>query len=229
VSLLLVPHYHGLGRADHDPAFAVQVHRRLNKGDEVLLHGYAHQDTGMAAVTPTDWLKRHFLTAREGEFAALTHQQAHLIIQRGLACLRRMDITTHGFVAPAWLLSTAAFAALQRSGLYYTCDRDELIRIRDGFKVAAPSLVWSTRAHWRRGASLLWNRTRLARLRHNPCLRIALHPNDVRFPAIWQQCQEIIKALVKERLPILESHYLQGMTEEATQSAPVPIPITDSQ
>jgi len=46
VSLLVVPDYHGLGRADRDPRFQEFIDARRTRGDEVVLHGLRHLDDG---------------------------------------------------------------------------------------------------------------------------------------------------------------------------------------
>ncbi len=70
-TLLVVPHYHDGIRADRDPRFAAALRRRVAHGDEVVLHGYWHEDRAARGHSPLDWLRRRVLTASEGEFAAV--------------------------------------------------------------------------------------------------------------------------------------------------------------
>lgn len=53
-----------------------------------------------------------------------------------------------------------------------------------GRTVAAPVLVWSTRAAWRRVCSRGWVRLWGALQRRSPVLRVAVHPVDFAYPSI---------------------------------------------
>lgn len=214
-TLLLVPRYHGDLPIAPGSALAAQLRRRVARGDEVVLHGYFHLDDGPSPTSVSDWLRRRILTASEGEFSALDESTARHRLRAGAACLARAGLKPGGFIPPAWLLGHAARQALDRSALTYTSTRDELIRLDDGAVAAAPSLVWSTRAHWRRTASLAWNARRARVLAAAPMIRVALHPPDAQFPAILRQVRDLLGALRRERAPVLESRWLAGLPRRA--------------
>ena len=207
-TLLLVPRYHGELPIAPGSALATQLRRRVARGDEVVLHGYFHLDDGPPPATVLEWLKRRALTASEGEFSALDEVTAGQRLRAGAACLARAGLEPAGFIPPAWLLGRAARQALERTGLAYTSTRDELIRLDDGQVSPAPSLVWSTRARWRRTASLLWNARRAEALAAAPLVRVALHPPDAGFPVILQQVRQLLAALSARREPVLESRWI---------------------
>ena len=46
VALLVVPDYHGQGRIDRDDRFCEFLRARARRGDEIVLHGYLHRDSG---------------------------------------------------------------------------------------------------------------------------------------------------------------------------------------
>jgi len=226
-TLLVVPEYHGTCRADRDRDFVQAIQRRVAHGDEIVLHGYHHADTGPESWLPHLLIKRRLLTAREGEFANLSEADATDLIHRGLAVLESMRIAPAGFVAPAWLLSTGARRALHKTGLAYTCTRDRLILLRteDNFidttiqqdtaqTLHAPSLVYSTRTPWRRALSLRWNNARLAQLRCAPRIRIALHPNDALHPAVMAHWQQLLVALLATRHHCLETKWLKPLNRK---------------
>ena len=207
-TLLVVPHYHDGARADDDPAFAAALRRRVAGGDEVVLHGYRHRDRGRPARWPQEWLMRRIYTASEGEFAAVDAATATALIARGREVLAVLGLTPAGFVAPAWLMNGATLAALGASGLRYAALRDELIDLRSSHRVAAPSLVYSTRAGWRRGLSRGWNAARLAALAGAPRLRAALHPADAAHDAVLADWRRLLERLATGRAAVLESSWL---------------------
>ena len=190
VALLVVPDYHGLGRADRDSRFASFIDSRLLRGDEIVLHGFRHQDTAPSGGGLADWLERRVYTAAEGEFSRLEIETARIRLLRGLCVLRAAGWQTEGFVAPAWLMSEGTLEALDGLPFQYFATRDAVVSLKSDLRIAAPSLVVSTRAAWRRAASAVWNQTLLIRHAADPVLRAALHPSDLRYPAIralWQR------------------------------------------
>ncbi|MGB5101925.1 MAG: polysaccharide deacetylase family protein [Steroidobacteraceae bacterium] len=190
VALLVVPDYHGLGRADRDLRFARFIDARVRRGDEVVLHGFRHADGAPHGTGPWDWLERRIYTAGEGEFSRLDIDTARMRILRGLAVLRSAGWQTDGFVAPAWLMSEGTIEALEELPLKYFSARDSVTMLASGQKVHAPSLVVSTRAAWRRGLSHVWNHARLRRHERSPILRAAIHPGDLgytRIELLWRR------------------------------------------
>ena len=88
VALLVVPDYHGLGRADRDHRFASFIESRILRGDEIVLHGYRHADTAPRPRGVREWLMRRIYTDGEGEFSRLDFEAARIRILRGLVVLR---------------------------------------------------------------------------------------------------------------------------------------------
>jgi hypothetical protein len=190
VALLVVPDYHGLGRADRDRRFAAFIESRILRGDEIVLHGYRHTDTAPRPRGIREWLVRRVYTDSEGEFSRLDFEIARTRILRGLVVLRSAGWHPTGFVAPAWLMSPPALCALEETPLQYCATRDAVVVVRSGERIAAPSLVVSTRAAWRRAVSPMWNQALLARHATSRVVRAALHPADLRYPemeTLWRR------------------------------------------
>ncbi|HXQ64170.1 MAG TPA: polysaccharide deacetylase family protein, partial [Steroidobacteraceae bacterium] len=206
-TLLVVPHYHGGCRADADPGFATALRERVVDGDEVVVHGYYHRDTGPVPRSPLDWGRRRLYTAREGEFGALADDEALARLRAGRDMIAAMGFEPRGFVAPAWLLGPGAWRALRASGFHYTCTRDALVPLAGApaRRVAAPSLVYSARSRLRRAVSKRWNTQRLRSLSAAPRVRAALHPADARHPAVLGHWRELLEQLAGARRPALES------------------------
>jgi len=195
VALLVVPDYHGLGRADRDDRFASFIESRILRGDEVVLHGYRHLDESPPPRDLREWLTRRVYTDREGEFSRLEFETARTRILRGLVVLRSAGWHPTGFVAPAWLLSAPALCALEQTSLQYCATRDAVVALQSGHRTPAPSLVVSTRSAWRRALSPIWNQTLLERHATSPVLRAAIHPADVRYPPIEHLWRRLLSQL----------------------------------
>lgn len=224
VTLLVTPHFHGRHRLDEDPGFVRALRRRLVRGDEIALHGYFHLDDAAPPTTLRDWFRRRVITASEGEFAAIGAADARRRLTDGTLMLARAGLTAKGFVAPAWLLGDGARTALMETSLAYTSTRDELYALPSFEAVRAPSLVYSTRAAWRRAASRIWNRRRLARLAAEPRLRVALHPADAAHPAVLDDWTHLLGTLARSRQAVLESSWLPVRAPSASVPARSPAP-----
>jgi predicted deacetylase len=188
VALLVVPNYHHLGRIDRDERFCEFLRAREQRGDEIVLHGYWHEDDLSGGLGLRDHIERRIYTAGEGEFARLDEETARTRILRGLAVLRAAGWSPSGFVPPAWLMSAGTRSALAGLPFDYCATRDAVISITRDVEIAAPSLVVSTRSTLRRALSPLWNQWRLRRQLGSQVLRAALHPRDLRYPpiaALW--------------------------------------------
>jgi predicted deacetylase len=195
VALLVVPDYHGLGRADRDDRFASFIESRILRGDEIVLHGYRHVDAAPPARGVREWLTRRVYAESEGEFSQLDFEAARTRILRGLVVLRSAGWHPTGFVAPAWLMSAPALSALEETPLQYCATRDAVVALQSGRTIPAPSLVVSSRPAWRRAISPVWNKALLARHATSRVVRAALHPADLRYPALERLWRGLLSQL----------------------------------
>jgi len=179
VTWLVVPDFHHRDALSTRDDFRRLLDRRLERGDELALHGYFHSDDQPPPRTPKEWFMRRIYT-HEGEFFQLPQAQALERIRAGIEVFRRNDWPLHGFVAPAWLMSQGTRDALRQLPLNYTSDPQHLYRLPDFSRVDAPGLVWSARSSWRRGLSKLVSDRREQRWRNAPVIRLGLHPVDMR-------------------------------------------------
>lgn len=175
---LVVPDFHQRNPLDNDPALLDFLDTRLARGDELVLHGYQHCDTGPPPRHAADFLMRRVYT-REGEFYSLSHDQASMRLDAGIAVFQRHAWPLHGFVAPAWLMSPGTRLALRERPLSYTSSPHHLYRLPDFTALRAPGLVWSARSAWRRGASWVFNRWQETQWRQAQVIRLGLHPVDM--------------------------------------------------
>jgi uncharacterized protein len=200
VSLLVVPDYHGLGRADRDDRFCDFVRARARRGDEIVLHGYLHRDPDARWRGLRDWFERRLNIDREGEFAHITAAVARVRLLRGLAVLRAAGWQPSGFVAPGWLMSPGTCEALQTLPLRYYATRNYVHLLADEGRIHAPSLVVSARSPWRRMVSAPWNHTVLGRHHDAPVLRAALHPRDLTYRGIEAMWRRLLGPLIDREI-----------------------------
>jgi len=200
LTLLVVPRLHG------DPALPPRYLHWLRgmagAGHELALHGLTHRDEGPPPRGLRDWLLRRHYTDGEGEFAALSAPEALRRLQEGRAWAHSHGLPMQGFVAPAWLLGAAGLQAAVDAGFRHTCTLNEIIALPQRRSLKAPSLVFSTRAAWRRRLSLAWNPLLARRSREAPLLRLELHPGDGDHRAIVGCWTRLLAEALRTRTPL---------------------------
>lgn len=210
LTLLVVPDFHRQFSLDRFPDFRSAIDRRIARGDEVVLHGYYHNDDSPLHCNPLNLFVRRIYTHAEGEFYSLDELRARDRLERGLELFSRYRWPVSGFVAPAWLMSKGTQAALGNLPLSYTSDLTGLIRLPDWKRLNAPTLVWSSRNAWRRLASRQWNRFSLAQSVSSPFLRLGLHPIDMRHTGTVRFWLETLESLLITRTPQTKGQWVHS-------------------
>lgn len=200
LTLLVVPRLHD--DATVPARYLRWLHGMAGAGHELALHGFTHRDDGPPPRGLRDYLRRRHYTAGEGEFAALSHEQAVARLSAGRAWARALGLPMEGFVAPAWLMSPPALDAVADAGFGHTCTLNQVIALPQRQALRAPSLVFSTRAAWRRQASLLWNTALARRARHARVLRLELHPGDGDHPDVMRCWSRLLADALRTRVPV---------------------------
>ena len=109
LTLLIIPDYRGQHRIDQAAEFRGWVDARIERGDEVVLHGLWHFDDGPPPRTPAAWVRRRVLTDGEAEFATLSAGQARRRIARGLELIRvGRYYDAHEVLEDAWRAAAPA-------------------------------------------------------------------------------------------------------------------------
>lgn len=249
LSWLVVPHYHREG----EPGGADRARMEAGlseaqaRGDELVLHGYTHLDT---AARPTSWRER-FLRgtySREGEFAALSADEAQQRIRLGLDWFAERGWPVYGFVAPAWLLGEGAWQALRRFDFTYTTtytrfyllnDREARHALKRGEEPGflnngaeyelpstpmstefSPSLVYAARNRSGRLLSPLMADLISVALARAPLIRLSLHPPDVRYPRLLRHAQRTVERLLKRRRPMTKAGFAQQLLTSTAPNSP---------
>jgi uncharacterized protein len=209
LTLLVVPRYHGDTTV---PAEYVEwVGARLSRGDELALHGYTHQDDAARPQSWREYVRRNVYTAREGEFAALTCEEAARRIADGRRWFAERGWPVCGFVAPAWLVSRGTWDALRHSDFLYTTTLGRFHVMRSGVSVRAPSVVYSTRKAWRRWTSRAWNVALFHTAKPTSLIRVGFHPADANYPDVMKQGLELLHRCLADREPLTKSAFAQRL------------------
>jgi uncharacterized protein len=205
VTILAVPRYH-----DEAPSaeFEAWLGERVQRGDELALHGCTHRDDG----APQGWLdalRRSHYTRGEGEFWSLSRSEALARMDIGIEWFAQNGWPLSGFVAPAWLLGPGAWQALVERPFYYTATLRQLVHLPARAAATSQSVVYSTSAAWRRATSLAWNALVDVSERRNPLLRIELHPRDADFTAVRRSWQRILERALRQRRPSTVAEFMR--------------------
>jgi predicted deacetylase len=224
-TFLAVPRYHSQPRS---PSFERDLGARVDCGDELALHGYFHQDDGVPR-SGFDKLRRRWYTAGEGEFSALSREEASQRLAAGIRWFADNRWPLHGFVAPAWLMSDGTWQALgelaAHSSLSYTSTLRHVYALGAGSAdggvsvkprtLTSQSHVYSTRAGWRRACSVAWNRTLASVQTDTPLIRFELHPHDADYPGVLRNWQQLLaKQLERRKAVTVEGFVREWMRDE---------------
>jgi predicted deacetylase len=212
-TLLVVPHYHHANPIEEDAGFVRALDARLARGDELALHGYHHCDDAPPPRTLRGYVERRVLTRAEGEFSALDEAAASLRLAQGIAAFRRLGWPLYGFVPPAWLLGKAGWRALDRSNFpfRYVSSRGGVYRLPEWRFTPTANLCYSPDRGWRRAMSRALIRRELARARGISLLRLSLHPQDARYPAVVDHWRSLIVAALALRTPVTKIQWASAM------------------
>ncbi len=205
LTLLLVPHYHGLG--SRCSGFDYMLAELSAHGHELALHGYTHRDDAMPLRGAWDAFVRTVYTQGEGEFAALDAVQARMRIASGLHWFARHDWPVAGFVAPAWLLGAGAWRALQSFSFEYTTTMRHFYILPQRQALWSPSLFYAARNAGGRVLSQAAASVGAALQQHAPLVRLGLHPRDARHPALVRHAQRLLEGLLTSREAVTKAAF----------------------
>jgi predicted deacetylase len=213
VTLLVDPHYHRRRTIDSDLRVRRALQRRLERGDELALHGYWHLDEEPAPRTLRGFVERRVLTRAEGEFAAIDETSASWRLARGVETFAAMGWPLYGFVPPAWLLGDGARNAVSRCGhaFEYVAVRRGVYRLPDWRFARSATVAYSPDRAWRRVISRAMIRRELARARALPLLRLAIHPQDARVPEVMNHWCTLVEEAMSERVPVTKHDWARMM------------------
>ncbi len=200
-AMLVVPEHWNGSAIRGDMAFARKLRGWADRGIEMFVHGWYHQDrsehSGVAA------FKAKHMTASEGEFLGLSREAAARRMADGKALVEDMTgRPVAGFIAPAWLYGPGAHEALAQSGFALAEDHMKVWKPATGEVVArGPVITWASRSGPRTASSLLAAWAGRNFLRPLDTVRVAVHPGDVTKQSILDSIDRTLAAFTKRRRP----------------------------
>ena len=198
-SLLVVPNYHHLGSSTEDQGFVRWLRDLETQGHEIVIHGYFHERPRRNGEGLSEKFLTRLYTKGEGEFYDLPYEEAFRRITQAREEFVRAGLTPRGFIAPAWLLGSAAERAATEAEMEYTTRLTGVCDLRSGENFPARTVVYSVRSGWRRAASMVWNSAVARQLAGAPLARVSIHPPDREHPEIWQQLLRLTDRLSENR------------------------------
>jgi uncharacterized protein len=198
MAMLVVPDFEDAAPLTANPAYRAKLRAWADAGVEMFLHGWCHRDDSLRR----GFMQKH-MTAGAGEFAQLTRETATQRLRDGQKVLEdAIGRPVAGFVAPAWLYSEGAIAALADEGFALAEDHLKVWSPASGRVVAkGPVITWASRSKSRILSSQMV--ASLARLA--PSLlrdaRIAVHPGDTTVPALLQSIDATYSRFVRTHRP----------------------------
>jgi predicted deacetylase len=191
----------------------------LGRGDELALHGYSHLDTEANGGGLRARFLRNVYTRREGEFAALSVDEARRRLELGLDWFRERGWTPSGFVPPAWLLGEGAWQALRESPFAYTTTFSHFHCLGGQASIPplrSPSMVYAARNRSGRWLSPRVADATAAMLADTPLLRFSLHPPDARYPELVRHTQRTLERLLARRTAVTKAECASRLAGTAT-------------
>ena len=218
LTMLVVPLHHGTASITEAHGWRHWMDTRLERGDEIALHGLHHRDESPLRPTPAAWFARRVLTNREAEFAAIGLADARRRIESGLALLHRCGWQARGFVPPAWQMNVATRSLLADFAFAYTSTRTTLYELPTWRAAEIDSLGFSVRSGWRRSLSNHGNTFKTRMAHGDTAIRVALHPADAIYPDMMKTWRRLLEELLQDRVAVTKSQLLMSHHSLGTAS-----------
>ena len=201
-ALLVVPDFHHSGSLRDHPDFSKKLRAWSDAGCEIFLHGFTHLDESTHASRSAQ-LKAERLTAGEGEFLGLSHNEAMRKLAEGRMLLE--DIIGRpvaGFIAPAWLYGKESLKAVADQGFALVEDHFRVWNPQTSKVLArGPVITYASRSIPRLVSSILWSRVATVALSRAKTVRFAVHPHDTDSPKLQHEIERALSALTWTHTP----------------------------
>jgi len=201
-AMLVIPdHWRGAPLAGN-AAFQARLRQWADMGIEMFLHGWCHKDE-----TPADQglagFKGKHMTAGEGEFLNLPHDQALARMREGKALVEDiLGRPVTGFIAPAWLYGPGAHQAMAELGFALAEDHMKVWRPQNGEVLAkGPVITWASRSKARIRSSLWFSALARQALPATRTVRVAVHPGDTTVPALLHSIDKTLARFAESHVP----------------------------
>lgn len=198
MAMLVVPDFEDRAPLKGNTAYAAKLRAWADAGVEMFLHGWCHRDDAKVR----GFMQKH-MTAGAGEFAQLTRDEANRRLSEGRKVVEdAIGRPVVGFIAPAWLYSDEAKAALVDQGFPLAEDHMSVWEPATGRTLATrPVITWASRTKGRVLSSLAVAAAARAAPWALPKARIAVHPGDTTVPALLDSIDKTYSTFVRTHRP----------------------------
>jgi predicted deacetylase len=193
LTVLAIPRHEGRAPIDEDAATVRFLRGLADEGATLVMHGLTHRMPGRAW-SPAGFVRGHVFARGQGELLRATADEAARALDAGADTLRRagLEAATRAFVPPAWLLSTAARAVVERAGFAF---HETFAGIVHAGQLRAPRVIgWGSLNAVETVATAVYAGAQ-SRLPARDT-RVAVHPADMRRTS---QPRAIARALARLR------------------------------
>lgn len=201
-AMLVVPDHWSMAPLALNPEFARRLRGWADQGVEMFLHGWSHRDDS-AHGSVSARLKAQHMTAGEGEFLGLGHDEALKRMRQGREIVEQATgRPVTGFIAPAWLYGDGARSAMRDAGFAIAEDHLRVWNPVSGQVLArGPVVTWASRSPARAASSLFAASVARLALTATPTVRIAVHPGDTTNPRLLASIDRTVGHFARDRRP----------------------------
>ncbi|NMB74427.1 MAG: DUF2334 domain-containing protein [Myxococcales bacterium] len=186
------------------PWFAEWLRREQEAGAQIVQHGLTHRAPDPPPPGLVNAFYHHAFSRGCAEFAHLNFAQASERLQRGRHILAACGLHAEGFVAPAWLQSPEALAAVWAEGFSFTAFLHKVVWFgaRGAESVPSPALTFDAAHPAIDYGKRVVMRAIEERGREATLVRVALHPADLRGARPVEHILTRIRELLRTRVQV---------------------------
>jgi predicted deacetylase len=211
LTVFVIPHHDGVTTVDaHAPTVGF-LRGLADAGACLAMHGLTHRMTGRA-FSPAGIVRAHVFARGQGELYNTDAADTQRRLDEGAALLRRagLDDATRAFVPPAWQLSRAARAVVERAGFeFYEMFGGIIPRDGASTRLRARRLIgWGSLNAVEAVATAIWASVQS---RRRPAdTRLAIHPADMRRPSQTRAIRRVLERMLPRMRTMSYRAYLQA-------------------
>jgi len=199
-SVLVIPDYLGKNNLLHNDGFIDWLHQIQDKGNEIVQHGYEHVSTNKDYHSLYGKFVGERLAHGCGEFQNISREEANSKIQQGENIFNQIGIYPKGFVAPGWLLNKESEKAIKDEGFTYTTTFKNIEFFLQQRTEKSEIIVFTSgKGIINKGFEIYNNRLLKKNFKKRRIARVAIHPQDLKNPRLFEFTLDAIKQLRKER------------------------------
>ncbi|MER3405016.1 MAG: DUF2334 domain-containing protein [Chloroflexota bacterium] len=200
--LKVVPNEAGRGDLRQHPDLVALLHREVQQGSELVLHGYTHRASAPPRGPWAVRLRARLFARSAAEFVALTNEEMLRRILAGRHILHAVGLDAQGFCAPGWLALPELQAVLRAAGLRYYISMGSVQDLLTGQRILTQWLGYmgaDPLQEWLIGRA---GRMTLRLAPRLPVLKLFLHPQGAPTAPACRWALQSLERLLPCRVPV---------------------------